>query len=138
MQELRRTAGRLCERGLAGACYASIISTIEIQLSLSPHQTAMPRHEVWASDNLATMANLERCVRHHNSTGNDLVISNYLIAASHAPPQPVRLSQPFATTALRVRHNKSAEIISVYIYICPTNSLISLTEFSIACFSNVG
>jgi hypothetical protein len=50
-QELRQTAGRLCERGLAGACYASIISTIEIQLSLSPHQTAMPRHEVWASDN---------------------------------------------------------------------------------------
>ena len=35
----------------AWACYASIISTIEIQLSLSPHQTAMPRHEVWASDN---------------------------------------------------------------------------------------
>ena len=35
MQELRQPAGRLCQRGLAEACYASIISTIEIQLSLS-------------------------------------------------------------------------------------------------------
>ena len=109
MQELRRTAGRLCQRGLAGACYASIISTIEIQLSLSPHQTAMPRHEVWASDNLATMANLERCVRHHNSTGNDLVISNYLIAASHAPPQPLATARPFVTIT---RHCRSSAIIT--------------------------
>ena len=54
MQELRQTAGRLCQRGLAEACYASIISTIEIQLSLSPHQTAMPRHEVWASQSSHT------------------------------------------------------------------------------------